>query len=61
MSNRGDTGKGGDQAAARFSKLRMERQPFLAPKTAFFGLDFTGPHILVVINAIPGLLGEGSK
>lgn len=37
-------------AAALRPKLRLERQPFLAPEDVIFGVDFTGPHILVVIS-----------
>lgn len=39
----------GGHAAARRPKLLVERQPFLAPEAVIFGVDFTGPQILVVI------------
>ncbi|KAJ5587819.1 uncharacterized protein N7459_003584 [Penicillium hispanicum] len=32
----------------RDEDLRVEKQPFLAPKDVIFGVDFTGPYILVV-------------
>jgi hypothetical protein len=38
----------GGRAAARRPKFRMERRPFLAPEVVIFGVDFTGPYILVV-------------
>lgn len=38
----------GGEAPARSLKLRVERRPFLASKTVIFGVDFTGPHILIV-------------
>ena len=39
--------KGRLRAAARL-KLRVEMQPFLASKAVIFGINLTGPHILVV-------------
>jgi hypothetical protein len=38
----------GGQGAAGRPKLRVERQPFLASKAVIFGVNPTGPHILVV-------------
>ena len=38
----------------RGPKLRVERRPFLASKAAIFGVNFTGPHILVVIFTVTG-------
>jgi hypothetical protein len=35
-------------APALRPKLRVERQPFLAPEDVIFGVDFPGPQILVV-------------
>lgn len=40
----------GDQGAAGCPRLRVERQPLLAPKAVIFGIDSIGPHILVVIE-----------
>jgi hypothetical protein len=39
----------GGQGAAGRPKLRVERQPFLASKAVIFGVNPTGPHILVVM------------
>lgn len=41
----------GIQGTKPSPKLRVEKRPFLAPETVIFGVDFTGPHILVVIIA----------
>lgn len=48
VQNRGQYRAAGGQAAARCPKLRVERRPFLVPEAAIFGIDFTGPYILVV-------------
>jgi hypothetical protein len=42
--------------AAGRPKLRGERQPFLALKAVIFGVNPTGPHILVVVLAQISLL-----
>ena len=39
----------GGQALAQQPKLQVERRLFLASKVVIFGVNFTGPHILVVI------------
>lgn len=49
----------GGQAVAGCSKLRVERWPFLASKAVFFGVNFTGPQILVVIPVL-GIFPEAS-
>lgn len=50
VQNRGRYRAAGGQAATRRPKLRVERRPFLAPEAVIFGVDFTGPYILGVIN-----------
>jgi hypothetical protein len=40
----------GGQGTSGPPKLRVERQPFLAFKVVIFGVNPTGPHILVVIE-----------
>lgn len=37
------------KAAARRGKIQVEMRPFMASVAVIFGVDFTGPHILVVI------------
>jgi hypothetical protein len=49
VQNRGQYNGAGGQATARRQKVRVERRPFLAPEVVIFGVDFTGPYILVVI------------
>jgi alpha-glucuronidase len=59
MQNRGQYNGVGGQAAARHPKLRVERRPFLAPEVVIFGVDFTGPYILVVIGSTNAALVIG--
>jgi hypothetical protein len=49
VQNKGPYRAAGGEAATRRPKLRVERRPFLAPEAVIFGVDFTGPYILVVI------------
>lgn len=51
VQNRGQYNKASSQATSRRPKLRVERRPFLAPEVVIFGVDFTGPYILVVIHS----------
>ncbi|KGO75061.1 hypothetical protein PITC_047440 [Penicillium italicum] len=51
VQNRGQDNGAGGQATASRPKLRVERRPFLAPDVVIFGVDFTGPYILVVKSA----------
>lgn len=37
------------KAAARRGKIQVEMRPFMASVAVIFGVDFTGPHILVVM------------
>jgi hypothetical protein len=48
VQNRRQCNGAGGQATARRPMLRVERRPFLAPEVVIFGVDFTGPYILVV-------------
>lgn len=52
VQNRGLYRAAGGQAAAGRPKLRVERRPFLASKAVIFGVNFTGPQILVVNEGI---------
>lgn len=38
------------KAAARRGKIQVEMRPFMASVAVIFGVDFTGPHILVVTS-----------
>jgi hypothetical protein len=48
VQNRGQYNGAGGQATARSPKFRVERRPLLAPEVFIFGVDFTGPYIVVV-------------
>lgn len=41
------------KAAARRGKIQVEMRPFMASVAVIFGVDFTGPHILVVNTDSP--------
>jgi hypothetical protein len=38
------------KAAAGRGKIQVEMRPFMALVAVIFGVDFTGPHILAVIE-----------
>lgn len=48
VQDRGHYRASGVQAVTSCLELWVESQPFLVPEDVILGIEFTGPHILVV-------------
>ena len=59
VQNRGVTRQWAVKGRLKRPKLQVEMQPFLASKAVIFGVNPTGPHILIVIFF--ALLGANGK